>query len=1772
MTVRHLLMGMLLTLVLRGSAGADSYDWALIFNGSGDDVGNLTSASSGNDIVIAGSFKSTINVGGASLTSAGQTDIFLAKFSERGGLIWAKRFGGTAADEPSGIFVDEESGDILLSGRFKLNINFGTGVLSSAGDYDLFAARFTTAGTARWAMKFGNAPNDEAPPTIAVDSSGSAIVAGGFLGSLSCLGETLTSVGGLDIFLARISSSGTGQWCQRIGDSRDDYAKGVGVDANDRVVLVGAFDAFTNLGGETIQGYGAFDIFVASYWSSNGSYRWADHFGGTGFESAKSVAVSGSDAVVVGYFGQFSNTADLGHGPISIQGGTDAFVAKYSIVDGSTRWANGYGGLGDDHFESVAVDPDGNIAIAGQFSLPASFGGSTLSPFMGSKDVLIAKYSDSGAHIWSQCFGERGSETGLGVALDSFGNSILTGQTYYQVDFGGGPLNTQAFGDVFLAKFSASGPTEVPTATSTPTFTPQPPPNTHTPTRTPTNTFTRTPTATATRTFTPEPTFTFTHTPLPTSAPTVTATPVPPTATHSFTPTRTPTNSPTWTPTLTHTLTRTPTNTPTWTPTFTHTSTRTPTNTPSSTATRTQTNTPTRTPTSTPTRTPTNTGTSTPTRTQTHTPTRTPTSTPTRTPTITATWTPTRTPTRTATQTLTSTSAGTATRTPTRTATRTSTNTPLPPSTATVTRTSTNTPLPSATHTPTLTRTPSSTATITQTPLPTATFTATPSNWPGAFPGLALWLDAKQITGLASGGTLTTWVDVSGAGHHATQATLASRPTYQAAAVNGQPGVRFDGSNDYLNLAGTVISGSQARTVLVVARPTSGGNRGFVDLGNGSTTGRGFMLSPEYGVRVNGGNSLWNPAATLGTSALFIVQLNGTTTNTLSGWLDGAALNVTSQTSTTVTTTGSGIVGGWAATPVGSTSYSGDIAEIVVYNRALSVAERQSLEQYLTGKYGLVWHGGTPSTSTPTATRTNTNPPTATATLPPPNTATRTSTPIPTATATTIPSATATASATSAPVAPTPTLSSSGPGSLANLALWLDASQLNGLSEGEAVGSWNDASGQGHHGIQAGANNQPTYHGTAVSGQPAVRFDGLDDYLSLTGTVVGGAQARTIFFVVRPDLSQNRAIVDLGNGTTAGGGFTITPEFGVRVDGTDSRLWFPGASTQNATHGVVQFAGTQVSDTNLWVNGTLRSPISTLDGPVQTTGSGSVGTSTAAPVGGNNFDGDIAEIIVYSRALTPAEQQSIEQYLTDKYDGSAPTHTPTSPIPATATATRTPTNPPPNTTTPIPTNTATLTPTLTRTNTPTSSLPTATATATSFAPAAIPDLKLWLNAGQIAGLSEGQGVGVWNDASGQGHSGTQATADQQPTYRAAALNGLPALRFDGSNDHLNLSGSIVTGAQSRTVFVVGTAAVVGNRGFIDLGNGSSGTGAAFMLSPEFAVRINGGNASWTPAATAGTPVLFTVKLTGTTTSTLSAWLNGAALSANITPSVSVQTAGSGTVGAWTANPASSNNFNGDIAEILVYGRALSTTEQDSVEAYLQDKYFSPGTPEPDTIAGLQLWLDASQLEGLNPGSQVATWPDSSGSGHLANQSNGASQPTYQPTALNGHPAVRFDGSDDYLSFASAIVSGAQERTVVWVARPSAIGNRGIIDLGEGSSPGAAFLVTPEHGVRVMGGNRLWQSPPSTTAPSIGVVVLTGGTTSQLSAWMNGSTLAVASTGGVAIQTSGIGAVGTWSVAPIGPNNFTGDIAELLVYDRALSDIERSNLEESLATKYGIPIS
>jgi autotransporter-associated beta strand protein len=208
-------------------------------------------------------------------------------------------------------------------------------------------------------------------------------------------------------------------------------------------------------------------------------------------------------------------------------------------------------------------------------------------------------------------------------------------------------------------------------------------------------------------------------------------------------------------------------------------------------------------------------------------------------------------------------------------------------------------------------------------------------------------------------------------------------------------------------------------------------------------------------------------------------------------------------------------------------------------------------------------------------------------------------------------------------------------------------------------------------------------------------------------------------------------------------------------------------------------------------------------------------------------------------------------------------------------------------------------------------------------------------------------------------------------------------------------------------------------------------------------------------------------------------------------------------------------------------------------------HYSTLLPVPDAA----LWLDASQLSqlsGMNNGVPVTAWPDMSGNGRHASASGSGA--TYQAGALNGQPVVRFnaDGNTNFNFTEDTAI-----RTVFWVVK--------------NTNPGLHFLLGDSSAYDFHSGDStIW-------APYANPTVING-TTKLMGAVVDGTATALPSSSYslVSLVTTGPVRANTLSQdRTISGRSWTGDVAELLVYDRALSSAEEISVGNYLANKYGL---
>lgn len=206
--------------------------------------------------------------------------------------------------------------------------------------------------------------------------------------------------------------------------------------------------------------------------------------------------------------------------------------------------------------------------------------------------------------------------------------------------------------------------------------------------------------------------------------------------------------------------------------------------------------------------------------------------------------------------------------------------------------------------------------------------------------GCVLWLRADMGITLVSG-AVSAWADQSGSGNHVTQGTAGSRPAYASnGGPNDAPYVQFDGTDDHLHAAAFALD--QPTEIFVVATPSP--SRGAGAILDGEANGSMLVRSNINAIVIDAGTELAAAGVDVQLWGRFRCLFDGVASEAQVG--DAAAV-----TGDAGAADGDGLYVGTD----GGNAARGDplIAEIVIFNRELSAAERSLVNQYLKGRYAL---------------------------------------------------------------------------------------------------------------------------------------------------------------------------------------------------------------------------------------------------------------------------------------------------------------------------------------------------------------------------------------------------------------------------------------------------------------------------------------------------------------------------------------------------------------------------------------------------------------------------------------------------------------------------------------------------------------------------------------------------------------------------------------------------------------------------------------------------
>ncbi len=295
--------------------------------------------------------------------------------------------------------------------------------------------------------------------------------------SIATSGAHQDSIAGdFDAFLVKFNENGTRLWGTYLGGPGVEYGNDITVDLNGNIYLVGSTNnndnaALTTSGcHQSVYGGGNYDVLLSKF-SPSGQLIWSTLYGGNEWDAGFSCQTDAAGNVYITGQSNSTNLAVPGGFQQTFDGGiADAFIAKFN-ASGTLLWGTYYGGPDYDLSKSCAIDPNGDLYIAGYSSSDGTeiaTAGSHQPTRGGLSDAFLAKFSPTGSRIWATFYGGAGSEDGgygfegyscicdasgnvyMGGVTESSEPNVIATSTGHQPNYGG-------IQDAFLVKFNNAG-------------------------------------------------------------------------------------------------------------------------------------------------------------------------------------------------------------------------------------------------------------------------------------------------------------------------------------------------------------------------------------------------------------------------------------------------------------------------------------------------------------------------------------------------------------------------------------------------------------------------------------------------------------------------------------------------------------------------------------------------------------------------------------------------------------------------------------------------------------------------------------------------------------------------------------------------------------------------------------------------------------------------------------------------------------------------------------------------------------------------------------------------------------------------------------------------------------------------------------------------------------------------------------------------------------------------------------------------------------------
>ena len=291
--------------------------WVKTAGGKLYDVGYGVTSDKNNNIVVTGTFASSINFSGIGLEGHSYSDIFVAKYDSSGNILWAHGGGSNGFYNSGNAVAVNSNNDIFVAGTISDTATFDNITVTSIGGADAIIAKYDAKGNITWVKQAGGQENYDFGNSISIDKNDNIYFTGQFSGTAFFENFQLTSVENSDIFIAKYNPSGIPIWVNQ--DSKYPTNTGIGISVDDAEnvsvagnMLIGDFD----------------DIYIGRF-NKDGNKIWSTVAGGNSDDKAGGIANSINGDLVIS--GSFSDSASFGSKKLVSTGYSDSFLGRIQV-------------------------------------------------------------------------------------------------------------------------------------------------------------------------------------------------------------------------------------------------------------------------------------------------------------------------------------------------------------------------------------------------------------------------------------------------------------------------------------------------------------------------------------------------------------------------------------------------------------------------------------------------------------------------------------------------------------------------------------------------------------------------------------------------------------------------------------------------------------------------------------------------------------------------------------------------------------------------------------------------------------------------------------------------------------------------------------------------------------------------------------------------------------------------------------------------------------------------------------------------------------------------------------------------------------------------------------------------------------------------------------------------------------------------------------------------------------------------------------------------